>query len=87
MPERFSIAQVSPYPWEDEHEVNAFVDALSGELAQTGHRVVVLAPSHSTALVRESRRRIRAGELFDPDGGVRVLGVGELLPLSFELQT
>ena len=33
MPERFSIAQVSPYPWEDEHEVNAFVDALSGELA------------------------------------------------------
>jgi glycosyltransferase involved in cell wall biosynthesis len=82
VPERFSIAQVSPYPWEDEHEVNAFVDALSGELAAAGHRVVVLAPSHSTALVRESRRRIRSGELFDPDGGVRVLGVGELLPLS-----
>jgi glycosyltransferase involved in cell wall biosynthesis len=82
VPERFSIAQVSPYPWEDEHEVNAFVDALSGELAAAGHRVVVLAPSHSTELVRESRRRIRAGELFDPDGGVRVLGVGELLPLS-----
>ena len=36
MPERFSIAQVSPYPWEDEHEVNAFVDALSGELAALG---------------------------------------------------
>ena len=58
MPERFSIAQVSPYPWEDEHEVNAFVDALSGELAAAGHRVVVLAPSHSTELVRTSRRHL-----------------------------
>ena len=79
MPERFSIAQVSPYPWGDEHEVNTFVDAVSGELASAGHRVVVLAPTHSAALVRDSRRLIRSGELFDPDGGVRVLGVGELL--------
>jgi hypothetical protein len=39
----------------------------------------VLAPSHDVALVRQSRRRIRADELFDGDGGVRVLGVGELL--------
>jgi glycosyltransferase involved in cell wall biosynthesis len=82
VPERFSIAQVCPYPWEDEHEVNAFVDALSGELAGAGHRVVVLAPTHSTALVRDSRRLIRSGELFGPDGEVRVLGVGELLPLA-----
>jgi len=83
VPERFSIAQVSPYPWEDEHEVNAFVDALSSELAGAGHRVVVLAPTHSTALVRDSRRLIRSGELFGPeDDGVRVLGVGELLPMA-----
>ena len=82
MPERFSIAQVSPYPWEDEHEVNAFVDALSRELATLGHRVVVLAPTGSTALVRDSRRLIRSGELFGPEGEVRVLGVGELLPLA-----
>ena len=82
MPERFSIAQVSPYPWEDEHEVNAFVGALSGELAGAGHRVVVLAPTHSTALVRDSRRLIRSGELFGPEGDVRVVGVGELLPLA-----
>jgi glycosyltransferase involved in cell wall biosynthesis len=82
VPERFSIAQVSPYPWEDEHEVNAFVDALSGELATLGHRVVVLAPTHSTALVRDSRRLIRSGELFGPEGEVRVVGVGELLPLA-----
>jgi glycosyltransferase involved in cell wall biosynthesis len=82
LPEPLTIAQVTPYPWEDEHEVNAFVRALAAEQAASGHRVVVLAPSHDPALVRESRRRIRSGELFDPDGGVRVLGVGELLPLA-----
>jgi glycosyltransferase involved in cell wall biosynthesis len=79
LPAPLTIAQVSPYPWEDEHEVNAFVRALAAEQAEAGHRVVVLAPSHDPGLVRESRRRIRAGELFDRDGGVRVLGVGELL--------
>ena len=87
MPERFSIAQVTPHAWEDEHEVNAFVEELSGELAERGHRVLVLAPSRSRELVRESRRLIRAARdapesLFDPGGGVRVLGVGELLPLQ-----
>ncbi len=87
MPERYSIAQVTPHAWEDEHEVNAFVAALSGELAARGHRVLVLAPSRSPELVRDSRRLIRSAReapetLFDPDGGVRVLGVGELLPLQ-----
>src|SRR5215218_10206152 len=87
VPERFSIAQVSPYPWEDAHEVNAFVAELSGELATRGHRVLVLAPSRSPELVRESLRLIRAARerpeaLFDEDGGVRVLGVGELLPFN-----
>ena len=47
-----------------------------------GHRVLVLAPSRSPALVRESRRLIRAGQFFADDGGVRVLAVGELLPLA-----
>ena len=87
MPERFSIAQVTPHAWEDEHEVNAFVGELAAELAERGHRVLVLAPSRSRELVRESRRLIRSAReapesLFDPDGGVRVLGVGELLPLQ-----
>jgi len=80
--ERFAIAQVTPHPWEDQHEVGAFVRSLSEELARRGHRMVVLAPSRSPQLVRDSRRLIRAGEFFDPDGGVRVLGVGELLPLA-----
>jgi glycosyltransferase involved in cell wall biosynthesis len=69
-----TIAQVTPYPWEDAHEVNAHVAALSGELRERGHRVVVVAPSHSPALVRESRRLIRQGDTAD------VLAVGELLP-------
>jgi predicted metal-dependent phosphoesterase TrpH/glycosyltransferase involved in cell wall biosynthesis len=78
----FAIAQVTPHPWEDEHEVGAFVRSLAEGLAARGHRMVVLAPSRSPELVRESRRLIRAGEFFAPDGEVRVLGVGELLPLA-----
>jgi predicted metal-dependent phosphoesterase TrpH/glycosyltransferase involved in cell wall biosynthesis len=85
--ERFSIAQVSPFPWEDEHEVNAFVSELSRELAGRGHRVVVLAPSRSPERIRQSRRLIRAAReqpelLFAPDGGIRVLAVGEALGLG-----
>jgi predicted metal-dependent phosphoesterase TrpH/glycosyltransferase involved in cell wall biosynthesis len=76
------IAQVTPFPWEDEHEVNAYVAALGQELAGRGHEVTVLAPTWSPELVRESRRRIRAGELFDGPGSLQVLGVGELLPIA-----
>ena len=86
-PEPYAIAQVTPFAWEDHHEVNAFVGELSAELAGRGHRVLVLAPSRSPALVRESRRRVRAAReapasLFGAEGEVRVLGVGELLPLT-----
>jgi glycosyltransferase involved in cell wall biosynthesis len=61
---------------------------LSEVLATRGHRMLVLAPSRSTELVRDSRRLLRDAardgqeRLFAPDGGVRVLGVGELLPLG-----
>jgi glycosyltransferase involved in cell wall biosynthesis len=87
VPERFAIAQVTPHAWEDEHEVNAFAGELARELAERGHRLLVLAPSRSPQLVRDSRKLIRSAReqperLFDPDGGVRVLGVGELLPLQ-----
>jgi glycosyltransferase involved in cell wall biosynthesis len=87
VPQRFSIAQVTPFPWEDDHEVNAFVAELSQELASRGHRVLVLAPSRSPALVRDSRRLIRGAReapeaLFGAGGEVRVLGVGELLPFN-----
>src|SRR4051812_14009126 len=84
VPERFAIAQVAPHPLEDAHEVGTFAAEVSRELAERGHRVLLLAPSRSTERIRESRKAIRAARerpeaLFDPDGGVRVLGVGELL--------
>ncbi|MDQ4130690.1 MAG: glycosyltransferase family 4 protein, partial [Actinomycetota bacterium] len=85
--ERFSIAQVTPYAWEQHHEANRFVERLSDELCARGHRVVVIAPSDSRELVRESRATIK-GLAEDPDavfageGCVQVLGVGHSLSLQ-----
>ncbi len=82
----FSIAQVTPWPWEQHHEVNRFVERLSDELCVRGHRVVVVAPSDSRELVRDGRAIVeRLGS--DPDavwaadpGGTPVLAVGQSLP-------
>ncbi len=90
MSEPFSIAQVTPYAWEWGHEVNSHVERLAAELAQRGHRVVVLAPSTASSLVRESRRAIRAArgdsganDLLPAAGeSPRVLGVGDVLPVG-----
>ncbi|HVS28921.1 MAG TPA: PHP domain-containing protein [Solirubrobacteraceae bacterium] len=86
MAERFSFAQVTPYPWEERHEVNEFVASLSDQLVDRGHRVAIIAPSRSQALVRDSRRAIRSAR-DNPEAllersaeGPRVLGVGEVLP-------
>ena len=58
--ERFSIAHVTPYPWEEtEHEVNAYVERVTRELSARGHRVLILAPSRSQERVRASRRALR----------------------------
>src|SRR5438874_504753 len=53
------------------------------ELARRGHRVLILAPAESRALVRDSRAAVRAAReqpasLLSGDGP-RVLGVGEVL--------
>ena len=82
--ERFSIAQVSPYAWEQHHEVNRFVERLSDELCARGHRVVVVAPSDSRGLVRTSRATIKRarrdpGALFADEGCANVLGVGQAI--------
>ncbi|HET6447830.1 MAG TPA: PHP-associated domain-containing protein [Conexibacter sp.] len=88
MPERLAIAQVTPFAWEAPHEVNRAVARCAEELGRRGHRVVVIAPSTSSALVRDSRRAIHAARerpqaLLEPDGAAyRVLGVGEVLPFS-----
>jgi predicted metal-dependent phosphoesterase TrpH/glycosyltransferase involved in cell wall biosynthesis len=80
VPDPLSIAQVTPYSWEDRHDVNTFVERVSQELAGRGHRVVIVAPSTSHDLLRESRKAIRAGELEAEPGEARVLAVGEALP-------
>ena len=88
-PPRFSIAHVTPYPWEaQDNEVNAHVAALAGELSRRGHRVLILAPSRSQELVRESRRELRAAKthpeslLRGTDGGTpRVIAIGEVLDM------
>ncbi len=80
--EPLSIAQVTPYPWEQQHEVNHFVERLAGELRERGHRVVVVAPSDSRDLVRDGRARVKAVKGGDPDAlfAGDVLAVGQSLP-------
>ena len=83
--ERFSIAQVSPYPWEQHHEVNIFVERLADELCRRGHRVVVIAPSSVRELIREGRDLIAAvgkdpDALFTQPGCAQLLAIGQSLP-------
>jgi predicted metal-dependent phosphoesterase TrpH len=87
MASSFSIAHVTPYPWEaQENEVNAYVERVTSELSRRGHRVLVLAPSRSQERVQASRRELRAargrGEslLEGTDRGTpTVIAVGEVL--------
>jgi predicted metal-dependent phosphoesterase TrpH len=93
---RFSIAHVTPYPWEaQENEVNAYVERVTRELSARGHRVLVLAPSRSQERVRASRKALReirahggAGieslleGTSEGAGGPRVIAVGEVLDLQ-----
>jgi glycosyltransferase involved in cell wall biosynthesis len=81
----FSIAQVTPWPWEQHHEVNRFVERLSDELCLRGHRVVVVTPSGSRELVREGRAKVKAlrkdpDALFDAPDCVSLAAVGQSLP-------
>jgi glycosyltransferase involved in cell wall biosynthesis len=83
--ERYSIAQVTPYPWEQHHEVNRYVERVSDELCRLGHRVVVVAPSDSRELVSEGRRKVKAlredpDAVYDVPGCASVLAVGQSIP-------
>jgi predicted metal-dependent phosphoesterase TrpH len=90
MTSSFSIAHVSPYPWEaEDNEVNAHIRRVAGELSSRGHRVLVLAPSRSQERVRASRKALRAARgrpeslLADSDRGTpRVIAVGEVLDVA-----
>jgi glycosyltransferase involved in cell wall biosynthesis len=76
-----AIVQVTPYPWEDRHEVNTYVARVSEELAARGHRVVIAAPSRDEEAVRQARRAIRQGDVLPAPGEVSVVAVGEVLPV------
>jgi len=81
----FSIAQVTPWPWEQHHEVNRFVERLADELCARGHRVVVVAPSDSRELVREGRAKVKAlrsdpDAVFAEPGCASIIAVGQSLP-------
>jgi glycosyltransferase involved in cell wall biosynthesis len=76
---------VSPFAWEASHEVGEYVARVSERLADRGHRVLIIAPSQSGALVRESRKALHDAPeslLERADGAPVVLGVGEVLPFS-----
>jgi predicted metal-dependent phosphoesterase TrpH len=89
MSSRFSIAHVTPYPWEADNEVNAYVRRVAGELSGRGHRVLVLAPSRSQERVRSSRKALRAAR-SEPqrllegsdDGSPAVFAVGEVIDVA-----
>jgi len=84
----FAVAQVTPYPWDEEgHELNTWVARVADELAARDHRVVILAPSRAGEAVRATRAALQgarddgaSGLLPEPGGPPRVLAVGEVLP-------
>src|ERR1035437_917664 len=85
VPEQLAIVQGTPFAWEVSGEVNGYVSRVSDELARRGHRVLIMAPSESGALVRETRRTLRKAPeslLGRADSGPVVLGVGEVLPFA-----
>jgi predicted metal-dependent phosphoesterase TrpH/glycosyltransferase involved in cell wall biosynthesis len=82
----FAIAQVTPYSWEGRRSVNEYVAQLSERLAARGHAVLLVTPSGSRKLVRESRRLIRSASadpsaLLEP-GRARTLALGQSLPVG-----
>ena len=94
MAAKFSIAHVTPYPWEaQENEVNAYVLGAARELSRRGHSVLILAPSRSQERVRASRRALRAARerpesLLEgtAEGTPGVIAVGEVLDVQVPLR-
>ncbi len=85
MADHLAIVQVTPYAWEGPSEVNRQVARSCDELAQRGHRVLIMAPSDDAALVAQTRRDLHAdpASLLDrAASGPVVLGVGEVLSFA-----
>src|SRR4051794_21662858 len=80
-----NVVHASPHPVGSDTDTDRFVRCAASELAARGHRVLVIAPSHDGAEVRESRAALRAARerpesLFSTDGEVCTLAVSEVLP-------
>jgi glycosyltransferase involved in cell wall biosynthesis len=83
--ESLAIVQVTPFAWEVAGDVNRYVERVSAELSERGHRVLILAPTESSALVRETRRALRERPdslLERAEDEPVVLGAGEVLPFA-----
>ncbi|MBA2428357.1 MAG: glycosyltransferase [Thermoleophilaceae bacterium] len=83
--ERLSIVQVTPFAWEQSHDVNRFVERLSAELRDRGHRVAIVAPTASRELARATRGLVARLEsepdvLWADGSGEALLGVGPFPP-------
>jgi len=84
---RFSIAHVTPHPWEVRSELNIYVERVAGELARRGHSVMIVVPSESARLVRASRKALRDA-LDDPQtllgsaGEPSVFAAGEVIAVQ-----
>jgi hypothetical protein len=74
----YAIAHVTPFPWEDDHEVNLHIARVADELAARGHAVLIVAPSRVAGRVRDGRRAVRAG-ITPQAGAVQIVAVGEAL--------
>src|SRR3954453_22007589 len=73
-----TIAQVTPYTWGSDNDVNRQIERTSHELARRGHRVAVVAPAGSQTEVRDTRKRLADGRVWE-SGGLEVLAVSEAL--------
>jgi glycosyltransferase involved in cell wall biosynthesis len=85
----FSIAHVSPHPWETGGELCEYIDAVSQELAARGHRILIVAPSQSPRLAAASRRALRDARedpdrLWNADGSPALFAAGEVLSVGGE---
>ncbi|MGB0120103.1 MAG: glycosyltransferase [Solirubrobacterales bacterium] len=76
-----SIIQFTPFPWDEQGEINNFTRRVSDELAGRGHSVLIAAPGGGKGGVAETREAIdrladEPDSLFRPGEAPRVLPMG-----------
>jgi hypothetical protein len=81
MSKPLSIAQFTPFPWQERGEINGYVARLSEGLAARGHSVLIAAPAGGKEAVQEAREVTTALSddpdlLFRPGEEPRVISMG-----------